>query len=364
MFPVNQDTLHTSIRRGLRPVKYITHINNASEEDKASRETLIKSLDLLYGLSNQSVLVIGNEAGKIRTILRKGGLPLGAVETYYERSSVQQAVKSRYELKDHVVKESEAEFLLRLYGKFGLSVNQALRRNMVIKDSYNNVGIQLADKRNVYAMRVSLGPRVTSSVSLSTNVRRIKNELKNPPIVKSIENLINDMIEKHSVTFRSGEKKYLYRISRVNINNYKEDPVTGISAISVGDVIVDYGFLSVGIDAKSIVYRYSSFEASATHDASKPVGVDEEEVLYIIESNRYIKALNIAGFKLARRYDMASSGELLVRSGQRFRVAAIGLNSTAGTRRVVALEPVVVSPVDVGSFKDMFDGARIGLNEI
>ena len=119
------------------------------------------------------------------------------------------------------------------------------------------------------------------------------------------------------------------------------------------------------MDAKTIIYRYSSYEASATHvQPTDHVPADEEEVLYIIESNRYIKALNIAGFKLARRYDMASSGELLVRSGQRFRVAAIGLNSTAGTRRVVALEPVVDSPVGVGSFKDMFDGARIGLNEI
>ena len=364
MFPVNQDTLYTSIRRGLKPVKNITHINNASEEDKASRETLIKSLDLLYGLSNQSVLVIGNEAGKIRPILRKGGLPLGAVETYYERSSVQQAVKSRYELKDHVVKESEAEFLLRLYGKFGLCVNQALRRNMVIKDSYNNVGIQLADKIEVHAMRVRLRLRVTSSVSRRVNVGLIRYELTNSPLVKSIGNLINDMIEKHSVTFRSGEKKYLYRISRVSINNYKEDPVTGISAISVGDVIVDYGFLSVGMDAKSIVYRYSSFEASATHDASKPVSVDEEEVLYMIESNRYIKALNIAGFKFARRSDIASSGELLVRSGQRFRIVAIGSKPTGEFRRAVVLEPVADSPVGVGSFKDMFNGARIGLSEI
>ena len=57
------------------------------------------------------------------------------------------------------------------------------------------------------------------------------------------------------------------------------------------------------MDAKTIIYRYSSYEASATHVATDSIAVDEEEVIYVIESNLNIKALDIAGFKNDEKSD-------------------------------------------------------------
>ena len=365
MFPVNQHPLYTNTRRNLRPVKNITHINNASEDEKASRETLIKSLDLLHGLSPWSIHSGGNDVRNIsRTLRHRSPLPLSAIEGHYERYSVGRAVSSRNELKDSIASQSADAFLLRLYGTFGLAVNYSLRKYKIIKDRYNYSGNQAHDYRFLSDVRRSYGLFKTESISDRSKEFMIGIMLNNKDFVKTITNLINATTERYSVTFESDEKKHFFRISRVKSNIYEKNPVTGESAISVGNVVVDYGFLSVGMDAKTIIYRYSSYESSATHDATDSVAVDEEEVIYVIESNLDIKALNIAGFKNDENSDLLSSGELLVQPGQRFRVAAIGSKPRAGTRRAVVLEPVVDSPVGVSSLIDMFNGARIGLNEI
>ena len=366
MFPVNQDPLYTNTRRNLRPVKNITHINNASEEEKASRETLIKSLDLLHGLSPWSIHSGGNDVRDIsRTLRHRSPLHLSAIEGHYERYSVGRAVSSRNELKDSIASQSADAFLLRLYGTFGLAVNYSLRKYKIIKDRYNYSGNQAHDYRFLSDVRRSYGLFKTESISDRSKEFMIGIMLNNKDFVKTITNLINATTERYSVTFESDEKKHFFRISRVKSNIYEKNPVTGESAISVGNVVVDYGFLSVGMDAKTIIYRYSSYEASATHvQPTDHVPADEEEVLYVIESNLDMKALDIAGFKSDAGSDFLSSGEFLVQPGQRFRIAAIGSKPTGEFRRAVVLEPVADSPVGVGSFKDMFNGARIGLSEI
>ena len=366
MFPVNQDTLYTSIRRGLRPVKYITHINNASEVEKASREALIKSLDRLNGLSSVHTFITRATAHDLSKTLRLNPpLPLSAFERYYERYSVQRAVISRTELKGSIARKEANLFLFRLYGRFGLPLNDSLRKNKTIKDRYNYSGNQVDDYRLFMKPRRGrclLTMESLTNVHLEPDTRAM---LKSKRYIKLIANLINEMIVRYSVRFPRGEKNHFFRISRVKSNVYGKDPVTGVSAISVGDVVVDYGFLSVGMDAKTIIYRYSSYEASATHvQPTDHVPADEEEVLYVIESNLDMKALDIAGFKSDAGSDFLSSGEFLVQPGQRFRIAAIGSKPTGEFRRAVVLEPVADSPVGVGSFKDMFNGTRIGLSEI
>ena len=317
-------------------------------------------------MSSDHPYITRDTAHDIRGTLRLNPpLPLSAFERYYERYSVQQAVISRNEKKDSIASQSADAFLLRLYGRFGLILNVSLRSNKTIKDRYNYSGNQVEDYRLLRVIRRD--NRLLKMESL-TNVHLVPETramLKNKRYIKLIANLINEMIVRYSVRIPRGEKKHFFRVSRVKSNVYGKDPVTGVSAINVGDVVVDYGFLSVGMDAKTIIYRYSNYEASATHPKpSDSVASDEEEVLYVIESNLDIKALNIAGFKGDKKYDLLSSGELLVQPGQRFRIAAIGSKSTGEFRRAVVLEPVVDSPVGVVSFKDMFNGAGIGLNEI
>ena len=214
-------------------------------------------------------------------------------------------------------------------------------------------------------MRRYFGFNTTESVNAIGNEPSINTMLMDNDMVTRIVNLINSTIEQYSIRIARGEKKHFFRISRAMSDVYEKDPVTGVSVISVGDVVVDYGFLSVSMDAKTIIYRYSSYEASATHvQPTDHVPADEEEVLYVIESNLDMKALDIAGFKSDAGSDFLSSGEFLVQPGQRFRIAAIGSKPTGEFRRAVVLEPVADSPVGVGSFKDMFNGARIGLSEI
>ena len=367
MFPVNQDPVYVNSRRNLKSVSKITHIDNASEEEKASREALIKSVDLLNGLSSLPISIVGESARDISNTLRLySPLPLSAVEGYYERYSVQRAVKSRIELKDSIASQSAEAFLLRLYGKFGLSINYFIRQHKVIKDRYNYSGNQAHDYRVLSVVRSRYGFPTAESMLVDRKVTLMNKLLHNEAFIKTITNLINAATERYPVTFEADEKKPFFRISRVKSNIYEMNPVTGLSAITVGDVVVDYGFLSVGMDAKTIIYRYSSYEASATHSAADSVAVDEEEVIYVIESNLDIKALDIAGFKNDKKSDLKSSGELLVQPGQRFRIAAIGQKPSTrfSRRRAVVLEPVVDSPVGVSFFKDMFNGARIELNEI
>jgi hypothetical protein len=119
LFPVNQDPLLANTRRNLRSVSNITHINNASEEEKASREALIKSLDLLHGLSSVNTHIRRANAHDLSTtLLYCSPLPLSAVEGHYERYSVGRALSSRNELRDSIASQSAEEFLLRLYGGF------------------------------------------------------------------------------------------------------------------------------------------------------------------------------------------------------------------------------------------------------
>jgi len=173
-------------------------------------------------------------------------------------------------------------------------------------------------------------------------------------LTRSFTTLIDETIEKYSYKFSVDEyfpkDQYLYRVASVKKGAYVND-------INPGDVIIDSANWSTSpADSSVVLYRYSNKGMFASKVFFYDVEV--EEVLFIIERNSSLKAIDISGYKATRELDHKSSGEILIKSHTPFRVLAIQDHTQANERGVIVLRPESLSNIDLSSdnIKSSFNG--------
>ena len=124
--------------------------------------------------------------------------------------------------------------------------------------------------------------------------------------------------------------------------------------IRPGTVIQDYAFTSSALNGGVVIERYSIDEQKASN--KNPLSQYEEEILFVINTNEHLRAVDISGFKL--KNDAKSSGESLIKSNARFRVRGIQDTEAGMRRRIVFLDPIT-NPLPGEAVRNPFNGTHV-----
>ncbi len=296
---------------------------------------------------------------------------------WYEIISKARGKTSRARL-DHVISPSE-KILLSLYGKYGIPINYGRINYHIDNRHLEHLDVRSAMMDlNRFTTRESVREHQDVRSVLSRD-HRFEISGDNPvyphtppgSLHISIVVGLNHVILENSHLFPNDETgDFLYRISGVKRKVYGNDERSPSSrewpqTIRVNDIVSSQLFLSTSVSAEATVFRYSRFSknASVTHKTYDHIG--EEEIFYIIENNRYLKSIDISGYKMERHYtnprerelkrDNRTSGEMLIPTGVKFQVMGIQKDVSAIERRVVALRPLPYAPPDA-NVRDMYNG--------
>ena len=275
----------------------------------------------------------------------------------YELVSRQRAIISRAILSDL---DEFSMLVLRMYGIDGISINKSLHHNMhppinnvktsegLIKQIVDFWGLKSTDDLERFK------PRKETFVQSHFWGENDHNGL----ISQAIKDKIDNIIDKHSERFSRNEN-YYYRIQRAQIDAYStsdEVEIPELRNIIPGDIISDAGFWSASTEANTAFYRYSNAGENITN-FGRSIAEDEQEILFMIENNKNLKAIDVSGFKLRKCHEEFSSGEILIKSASLFKVTAIQLHDPRLDRRIVTLQPIADSDIPAGStIKDSFTG--------
>lgn len=276
---------------------------------------------------------------------------------HLELISKQRATISRNILDDL----SELEiFSLRMYGVFGLSINLSLRENRkLLRDkSYAEIRSDLREFRENYQLR-ELDPRkdieISQVKSFGLQVELVSK--KEGEIAHHLKTLLDNLIERKSPRFYK-EGNYFYRVSRAKKNAYGgggEFQESRGPKIKPGDLISDDALWSSTISSDIALSRYSKISGSPSH--STPLADDEEELLFMIENNASLKAIDISGYKFPKEWEGETGGEMLIKSSTKFKVIGVQKTEKFMDRRIVVLKPLNSDSIkDEAIFKNPFSG--------
>jgi hypothetical protein len=284
-----------------------------------------------------------------------------ADEDTYELISRQRAMISRKIMGE--IEEEEA-FALFFYGRYGLMINYSLRFPKNITQIFRIKDINRAQEL-VKIMRARYN--LTTKETIRTLDKATNDALKMDIVItnyggysKAFTMVIDNIVEKY--TSRFTKSNYLYRIFRVQKTAYSppsEIQNPKLRKITTGDIIMDRGLWSTAMRAETTIYRYS-LKGEAVTDMSDSYNIvdEQEEVLYIIENNEHLKAIDISGYKFLKRQEGRTSGELLIKSHTKFKVIGIQKSEPRLDRKIVILEPVSDDSLKPGQpIKNPYDGS-------
>ncbi|MGI9344833.1 MAG: hypothetical protein ACR2PW_01040 [Gammaproteobacteria bacterium] len=270
------------------------------------------------------------------------------VKRKYELVSIQSAKTGRFRKAFAGGIDGYDSLVLRMYGRFGLAVNQFARQhsrpNLESPASYGS----------------AVRPRVRDVLgSLNIKTRRDLDSKKRVPAPEVTHRLRYDPYAASAIT------RYLDDVITRNGENDYQDysyffrsvfPVDGVYAgaaggksifnpIVPGDVIVDDALMSTATTPDAVLHRYAGRKGVTVKSRNLS---NRENIIYAIQYRDYMPSMEISGFKFSRRYhgDRTTSGERLIRSRQPFRVRAIQKAEPMSDLRVVVLEPMRLADVD------------------
>lgn len=273
----------------------------------------------------------------------------------YEIFSRQRALISR-----NIIGELDelSEFSLFFYGFKGAIINFALRlpeniyipRSFEVRDMSRALNLIRGYRRRFnFERKESIREfgKKDKKRNLESNQELIINN--RGAYAKSFQMVIDDIIETHSSKF--SKENYYFRISRIKKASYSApseilDPT--LRKITTGDIIMDRSLWSTTTKGEVAIFRYSSKGQSATSDRKIPE--TEEEVLFMIENNEYLKSIDISGYKFPKKSEGKTSGEMLIKSNSKFKVIGIQKSERNLDRKIIHLEPVNednLKPTDV-----------------
>lgn len=389
--PVTNKT-YVDTRLHLRPVDKNRHLDSLTKREKNLRDDLIKELNNIHHLKADYHI---KRNQNVRTAAKR---PESA-ELRYERHSVQRAVYARthykkdfrfampkslgekiYHTKPGLNQKAYLDLLLmRIYGKYGLVMNSKIRKLLDKRLPEKHEDNFIQDMDNLYDKSIS---QIFNDFKLydldkinefdkTTNDYFKHDVFDDADCLEAIRYGLHKLIKNHPMKFESIDK--LYRVANVKKGVYDFDLNPTSNNIIPGDFVADQAPLSSGVDAKSVIYRYSKYENAATTRGPQrnTTMMDEDEVLYVINVNSHLLATDLSGSKLMPiKQDKYSSGEVLITSNQKFKVTGIGAkqefnkpNQIAHPRRVVFLEPTNEIPTS-GTYKSMFDASETALDFI
>ncbi|MGI9344835.1 MAG: hypothetical protein ACR2PW_01050 [Gammaproteobacteria bacterium] len=270
------------------------------------------------------------------------------VKRKYELVSVQSAKTSRLR-KDFAGGISVFDdMVLRMYGSFGLVINQA-RREYSRPNFETPASFGAAARTRVRDELSSLNIMTRRDLDIPGRIvddHVTDRLLLDPDSANSITRYVDDIIT------RNGENdyqdySYFYR-SVFPLDGVYAGAAGGnsiASPIVPGDVIVDEALMSTATTPEAVLHRYASRQGvTVAHmDLSK-----RENIIYAIQYRDHLPSMDISGFKFEQHHlgDRATSGERLIRSRQPFRVRAVQRAVPDSDVRVVVLEPMRLADVD------------------
>lgn len=277
-----------------------------------------------------------------------------------ELVSRQRAKISRNLLPD--ITETEI-FLLRLYGTYGMTINYGLREHPIRlwDKSDNDIHSAIKQFREKYNLtHIDLKKEFQLSEVRSLLVESELTARNQGLLSHSIRAQIDNLIKRNTRNFYRGEN-YFYRISRAKKQTYvPTSESTGVhkNEINPGDIISDNALWSSASRANTALNHYSKHGKATTNYL--PIEEDEEEILFLIENNQQLKAIDISGYKfpMDKKSEGENAGEILIKSGSKFRVQAIQKTERFMDRRIIVLEPVNRASLSEDTlYKNAFDGS-------
>ena len=284
-----------------------------------------------------------------------------ASRSEYELLSRQRAMISR-----NIIGEldEEAAFDLFFYGRFGLWINHSLRLPRNINPTFDIIKTLSRAQQSIRVIKDRYNLTTQESIEKINRNKETRKAFADDIIntnwgnySKAFRVAIDTIIEDYSPRFAKGD--YLYRISRVKKIAYSapsDIPNPQLRKIIPNDIIIDRALWSSAVRAETTIFRYSWKGQDATHHKSG-LKVDEEEVLFIIENNEHLKAIDISGYKFSKKREGRTSGELLIKSHTTFKVIGIQKSNPRLDRRIVILEPISNDSLKLGDvLKNPYDG--------
>lgn len=275
-----------------------------------------------------------------------------------ELVSRQRAIISRQLLSD--LSESEI-FLLRMYGTYGMTINFSVRehRKLLRDKSYAQIQSEINDFREKFNLK-EIDPKKDFDLSMLESFK-LEMTLSAPSyqgeLSYHIRTGLDRLIDKKSSRFSKGDN-YFYRISRAKKNSFGNED-TGFTqskkSINPGDIITDDALWSSTVKSSIALLRYS-YKGPAT-ESRWPIEPNEEEILFMIKNNEFLKAIDISGYKFIKQFESQSAGEMLIKSSTKFRVVGIQKTERNLDRRIVILDPV--NPAEITKdtvYKNAFNG--------
>lgn len=273
----------------------------------------------------------------------------------YNLVSKSAAINSRQRLANI---SNEEAILLRIYGRLGLIINKTTRR---VYSSSPGMSEPPVDVANMLVRDFKSGFNIREPRDVAKATTRQHGELNSRAALFianatdhtiALTRSVDDVIERYRDQY--SESDYLYRIYRSRLGAYNGDsssPDFNEKAIRPGNVLVDEALTSASFDLEAVIYRYSGAGQAATFGRNPREPESHEEILFVIERNEHLAALNISGLKAkpkseGKDQDELSSGEYLIRSRTPFRVLAVQYPDPGSNRRIVILRPLALSEVD------------------
>ena len=257
-------------------------------------------------------------------------------------------------------KLSEFEiFLIRMYGRFGLVINLGIRdhrrllRNKSIKEIRSEINA-FRERFNLKNINLTEEFKLTIFEDFIIDMRLSKNLAE---LSYHIRDEIDRLISRKYMNFNKNEN-YLYRISRAKKDSYgagEEEIEQSSTKINLGDIITDESLWSSTIRSNLALLRYSYQSHVGLNPM--PIEADEEEILFMIKNNRFLKTIDISGYKFPKEYEHENAGEMLIKSSSKFRVVGIQKTESFMHRRIVVLDPVNPREITKNTIlKNAFDG--------